>query len=82
MYCRHVKGSSSSRQVTFKRVVIQGGGRLVIESNDPSGFTLIGQSLLIESGGRLEADRLTLKVDNLTLHQAALLQADYKVTFL
>ena len=70
--------SSPSETIKFNKVEIQGGGRLIIESNG-KGANLVGSVLQVESGGTLEVDYITINVSHLIVNDAAKIIADAKV---
>jgi len=66
-------------EVTFTKIVVQGGGTLVIDSS-LEGMTLRGSILHVESGGMVEVDKVEMKLDYLLVDDSAVIQADYKVS--
>ena len=65
----------------FSKVVVQGGGKLVIQSHGNSQLVLRGTEIEVESGGVIEADRVVFEVDNFIIHQAGTVHANFQVSF-
>ena len=70
--------SDLSTKTTFKKVTVQGGGKLKIET-EGQGMTLQGETFIVESGGDIEVDRLDLIADTLTIEDSAKITANGKV---
>lgn len=72
---------SISRKIQFGAIEIQGGGRIEIES-DVQGLFINCTSLLVRSGGVLNADRLTLDAETITIEQSGIIDLSFKVRML
>ena len=59
-------------------MTVQGGGKLTIET-EGQGMTLEGETFIVESGGIIEVDKLTLRADTLTVEDSAEISANQKV---
>ncbi|KAK3576663.1 hypothetical protein CHS0354_004948 [Potamilus streckersoni] len=64
-------------EITFSGVTVQGGGKLVIDSNS-NGMIFRGDSLKIESGGVLETDKLEIFIQELEVEDSGIITADGK----
>ena len=71
----------TSTKTTFKKVTVQGGGILKIETQG-RGTNLEGETFVVESGGIIEVDKLMLIANSLTIEDSAKITADQKVTLL
>ena len=65
--------------MTFTSVEVQSGGKLIIESNNEDGLTLIGDSVHVHAGGAIEADRVQIEMETLVVDQAGVITASEKV---
>ena len=63
----------------FKKLVVEGGGKLTVESTGHGSVTLEGEEVDVQSGGVIEGDVATFIVRNFTVRQAALVKCSYKV---
>ena len=68
----------TTTKTTFKKVTVQGGGTLKIET-EGKGTSLEGETFIVESGGVIEADKFTLIADTLTVEDSAEISASEKV---
>ena len=68
-----------SEDITFTSVEVQSGGKLIIESNNEDGMTLIGELVHVHAGGIIEADRVTIEMATLIVDQAGVISASEKV---
>ena len=74
----HNRPFDTSTTTTFTKVTVQGGGKLTIETQG-EGTTLQGEEFIVESGGLIEVDKLTLIADTLTVEDSAEISANGKV---
>jgi len=68
-----------SYSLRFKKLVVEGGGKLTVESTGQGSVTLEGEEVDVQSGGVIEGDIVTFKVTTFTVRQAALVKCRYKV---
>ena len=59
---------TSDYEVSFSKVIIQGGGRLRIESGQAGPITLRGDYLEVESGASISADWANFNVTDVNVH--------------
>ena len=76
--CRQEQGQASYT-VTFTSVEVQSGGKLIIESNNEDGLTLVGETVHVHAGGAIEADRVQIEMTTLIVDQAGNITATGKV---
>ena len=69
----------TSTTTTFTKVTVQGGGKLTIQT-EGQGTTLQGEEFIVESGGVIEVDKLTLTATTLTVEDSAEISANAKVS--
>jgi hypothetical protein len=60
-------------------VEVQSGGSLTVESNNPAGLNLIGDTVYVHAGGQIIVDRVTIKMKDLIIDQAGIITATGKV---
>ena len=68
-----------SYSLKFKKLVVEGGGKLTVESTGHGSVTLEGEEVDVQSGGVVEGDVATFIVRKFTVRQAALVKCTYKV---
>ena len=71
----------TSTTTTFTKVTVQGGGKLTVQTKG-QGTTLQGSEFIVESGGLVEADKLTLKATSFTVEDSAEVSANAKVSLI
>lgn len=74
-------GNSSTtlrNEVQFGSLHIQGGGTLQVRSQG-QGISLIGDYIRVDSGGRLELDKLELVTRELEIHDFGIISATGEV---
>ena len=74
------KAKEDTYTVSFDKVEVQGGGRLILQSNGELPMILIGTDVEVHSGGIIEADNAIFQADTFTLHHAGVISANHKVT--
>ena len=74
-FCRPYDTSTTT---TFTKVTVQGGGKLTIETQG-EGTTLQGETFIVESGGIIDVDKLSLIAATLTVEDSAEISANGKV---
>ena len=70
--------TASTPEISFVSVVVQGGGRLKVET-EGRGMKLVGTTLTVESGGLILADNVVIETNTLTVEDSGHISADYQV---
>ena len=77
--CYRNSETETGVSLQFRKLVVEGGGKLTVESTGHGSVTLEGEEVDVQSGGIVEADVVTFKVKTFTVRQAALIKCSYKV---
>ena len=75
----------TAAEVSFQSLVVQGGGRLILESVEAMNtdmLVLSGDTIEIQSRGVIELNKAKLKVNSCFIHQAGLITAHRMVSWL
>ena len=59
---------------------MQSGGSFIIESNNRDGIKMTGQQVSVHAGGLIEADRVHIKANTISVAQAGVITANAKVS--
>ena len=75
----------AATEIRFQSLLVQGGGRLILESVETVNTDLLilsGDTLEVQSGGVVELNQAKLKVKSCFIHQAGLITAHRMVSCL